>query len=145
MHRILLLTLIAALVGSGCAQHRVMPATFALAHTQAGATRQHLEPLDPEVLRKYVTQLPLGTTVRIELTDGKSLIGTLMAVEQDVVIVQPRTRLPERERRIPLRTIVSLAPDSKNLNVGKAMAIGVGTGVASFLGLFLVVWYALGD
>lgn len=83
--------------------------------------------------------------VRVETTDGKSFTGVLMALEPDVVVVQPRTRLPEPARRIPLDIIVSLAPESKDLDVGKALTIGIGAGAASFVALFLIVWAALGD
>jgi len=145
MPRILLVAFVATLSSAGCAQHRVMPATFGVASRQAGATPQQSRPVDRELLRKYVSQLPLGAMVRVETTDGKSFTGLLMALESDVVVVQPRTRLPEPARRIPLDIIVSLAPESKDLDVGKALAIGMGAGAASFVALFLIVWAALGD
>ena len=81
--------------------------------------------------------------VRVETTDGKSFTGVLMALEPDVVVVQPRTRLPKPARRIPLDIIVSLAPESKDLDVGKALTIGIGAGAASFVALFLIVWAAI--
>jgi hypothetical protein len=61
--------------------------------------------------------------------------------------VQPKTRLPEAHRRIPLQAIVSFTTESESgsLDVGKAMAIGVGSGVASFVALFLIVMNFLGD
>jgi hypothetical protein len=145
MQRIISLALIAALLGSGCALRRGTPAAFSIAHAQAGATRNAVDPRDLEDRRKYIEQLPPGTRVQIVLADGTRLTGTLMGVEHDVVIVQPRTRLPEAYRRIPMQTIASLTPESGNFNVGQAMAVGVGAGVASFVALFLIVMTVLAD
>jgi hypothetical protein len=147
MQRILSLALIAALVGTGCAQRRATPAAFSIAHVQARAIRDAADPRDVEDRRKYIEQLPAGTAVQITLADGTQLKATLMGVEHDIVIVQPRTRLPEAYRRIPMKSIVSLTPesDSGGLDLGKAMAVGVGAGVASFVALFLIVMNFLGD
>ena len=145
MQRIISLALIAALLGAGCAQRRTMPATFSIAHAQAGATRQAAGPRDVEERRRYVEQLPAGTTLKIELADGTHLTATLMGVEHDVVIVQPKTRLPEAYRRIPLQSIVSLTIESGNFNVGKALAIGAGAGAASFFVLYSIVMTLLDD
>jgi hypothetical protein len=139
MKRITALVLTTALVGSGCAQRLATPVAFSIAHAQARAIRDAADPRDLEDRRKYIEQLPAGTAVLIDLADGTQLKATLIGVELDVVIVQPRTRLPEAYRRIPLQAIVSLSPESRNLNVGNAMAIGVGAGVASFVALFLIV------
>ena len=145
MKRIIALVLTTALVGSGCAQRLATPAAFSIAHAQARAIRDAADPRDLEDRRKYIEQLPAGTAVLIDLADGTQLKATLIGVEQDIVIVQPRTRLPEAYRRIPLQAIVSLSPESASgsLDVGKAMAIGVGAGVASFVALFLIVWTVL--
>jgi hypothetical protein len=145
MQRIISLALIAALLGSGCALRRGTPAAFSTAHAQAGGIRQTVDPRDVEDRRKYVEQLPAGTTVRIDLADGTHLTGTLMGVEHEVVIVQPKTRLPVASRRIPLQSIVSLTTESGNFNVGKALAIGVGAGAASFFVLFTIAMTLLDD
>jgi hypothetical protein len=145
MQRIISLALIAALLGSGCALRRATPAALSIADVRTGAIGQAVKPRDADVWRKYIEQLPLGTTVQIGLADGTRLTGTLMGVEHNVVIVQPRTRLPEAHRRIPLQTIVSLTTESGNFSVGKAMAIGVGAGVASFVALLLIVITVLAD
>jgi hypothetical protein len=138
MKRIVALVLTTALVGSGCAQRSALGTVHMDARPQARATKDFVSQRDPEVWSRYVNGLPMGTTVRIALADGTRLTGILLGVEHGTVIVQPKTRLPVPDRRIPLGTIVSLEPDSGNLNVGKALAIGVGAGAASFIALFLI-------
>src|SRR4029079_9188862 len=137
MQRIISLALIATFLGYGCAQRRAMPATFSIGHAQAAAIRQSVESRDADDWRKYIEQLPSGTAIRIALADGTRLKSILVGIEQGTVIVQPETRLPEPHRRIPLQSIVSLSIESGGINVGKAMAIGVGAGVASFVALFV--------
>ena len=145
MQRIIALGLVVGLLGSGCARPRATPATFSIAHAQARAIERAPDPRDIADRRKYVEHLPVGTTVRIDLADGSRLTGTLMGVEHDVVIVEPRTRLPGAYRRIPLQTIVSLTTESAGITVGKAMAIGVGAGAASFVAFFVIAMYLLVD
>jgi hypothetical protein len=145
MQRIIALASIAALLGSGCALPRARPATFSVSHAQARAIRDAADPRDLEDRRKYISQLPAGTAVQIALADGTHLKATLMGVEHDTVIVQPRTRLPEAYRRIPLQAIVSLTPESGHPDMARAMAIGAGAGVASFVVLFTIVMTLLDD
>src|SRR4026207_1601055 len=75
MPRILLVAFVATLSSAGCAQHRVMPATFGVASAQAGTTPQQSRPVDRELLRKYVSQLPLGATGEVGTTGGQSFQG----------------------------------------------------------------------
>jgi hypothetical protein len=145
MQRIIALGLIVGLLGSGCALPRATPATFSIEHAQAAAIRQSVESRDADDWRKYIEQLPSGTAIRIGLADGTRLKAILVGIEQGTVIVQPETRLPEPRRRIPLQAIVSLSIESGGINVGKAIAIGVGTGAASFVALFLIVMNLLAD
>jgi hypothetical protein len=146
MTRIVALVLTTALVGSGCAQRSARFAVHVETQPQAArTTKDSVRQRDPEVWRRYINSLPLGTTVKADLADGTRLTGTLLGVENDAVIVQPRTRLPAPDRRIAFDMIVSLAPDAGNLSVGKAIAIGVGAGAASFIALFLIAIGALGD
>jgi hypothetical protein len=145
MKRIIALVLTTALVGPGCAQRLATPAAFSIAHAQARAIRDAADPRDLEDRRKYIEQLPAGTAVLIDLADGTQLKATLIGVEHDIVIVQPRTRLPEAYRRIPLQAIVSLTPESGHPDMARAMAIGAGAGVASFVVLFTIVMTLLDD
>jgi hypothetical protein len=146
MKRIVALVLTVMLVGSGCAQRRVGVGLQSNTRLQAGASHVSTSQRDPEDWRRYVANLPPGTTLQIDLADGSRLTGIILSVEQDAVVVQPKTRLPSPVRRIPFDTIVALAPESsKGLNPGNAVALGAAAGAASFLTLFLIVCAALDD
>jgi hypothetical protein len=145
MKPIVALILTVMLVGSGCAQRGASYALHSSTRLQPAARHISLTQRDAEDWRRYIANLPLGTTLQIDLADGSRLTGIILSVEQDAVVVQPKTRLPSPTRRIPFDTIVALAPESsKGLNAGNALAIGAVAGVASFITLFLIVW-SLGD
>jgi hypothetical protein len=143
MTRIVALGLTVMLVFTGCAPRRMNLATQSNLRLQAGTSRASTVERDPEDWRRYIANLPVGTTLTIDLADGARVTGVILGVEQDEVIVQPKTRLPSPVRRIRFDTIVALAPQSTGLDTGKAIAIGAATGAASFLALFLIIWATL--
>ena len=146
MKNIAALALTVILVGSGCAQRGAGPALQSSPRLQHGASYASAPQRGADDWRRYLGNLPAGTTMTFDLADGARVTGVILGVEQDVVIVQPRTRLPSPVRRIGFDTIVALTPESRaGLNAGNAIAIGAATGAASFLALFLIVWAALGD
>jgi hypothetical protein len=146
MKRIAALALTMLLVGTGCAPRYVSVGLQSNPRLQTGASHVSTSKREAEDWRRYIANLPPGTTLQIDLADGARLTGIILSVEQDAVIVQPKTRLPSPVRRVPFDTIVALAPESsKGLNPGNAVALGAAAGAASFLTLFLIVWAALDD
>lgn len=96
-------------------------------------------------MRRYIANMPIGTKLTIDLADGARLNGNILRVEQDALIMQPRTRMPSPPKRVPFDTIVALAQQSEGLNAGRAIAIGAVAGAAAFTAFFLIVWTVLGD
>jgi len=145
MKRIVAFALTVMLVGTGCGPRRISLAAQSNMRSQAPASRVSTIQRDPEDWRRYITNLPAGTTLTLDLADGVRVTGIILGVEQDVVLVQPRTRLPSPVRRIAFDTIVALTPESRGgLNAGSAIAIGAATGTAAFIALFVIFW-ALSD
>lgn len=126
------LTLCAALV-SGCASvggPRVAP----------GAQPPGSRPAtDPAVMAEYVQKLQLGTKVRVDLANGKTIKGTLMKATERSIIVQTRTRLPEPPVEIVLTDVLAVTPESSSGNVGRAIGIGAAAGGAAALGVILLL------
>jgi hypothetical protein len=146
MKRIVALVLTAMLVGTGCAQRSVSLAAQASARPHTSGTRLSTVQREPEDWHRYLGNLPAGTKLTIDLADGARVTGIILGVEQDVLVLQPKTRLPTPVRRIPFDAIVALAPESSGggINVGNAIAIGAVTGAVSFIAIFLLLW-GLGD
>ena len=108
----------------------VVIATPALAQTQAQG----------DMWRAFAQKIDVGTRVRLRLDDGQRLAATLIEAQPDGVLVQPRTRVPVPVQRIAYERIVSLQrDDGGGIGAGKAVAIGVASGVGAFLGTLLIL------
>jgi hypothetical protein len=137
------LLLITILALPGCAASKAPR----LAATPADNLPERTGSVPPpeDVWRRFASALPAGSLVRVELLDGTRLRGTLMAVEPDGMIIKPRTRLPEPLRQVPFSQTTSIEPERNGMGAGKAVAIGVASGAASFLALMLVAFAAAAD
>jgi hypothetical protein len=99
-----------------------------------------------DVMRDYVARLPIGATVEVRLREGGKFKGILMAVQDETIVVKPRKRVPVPERVIPIAELESVELERRGgVSAGKAIAIGVGTGVAAFFGIMLMLFAAYGD
>jgi hypothetical protein len=143
--RLIAAILLVAVALSGCAHRAAGSRAPAVPVPDAGAGAQQAARRDPDVWRRYVRSLAPGTRVRMELVDGRRITGTLMGLEDDAIVVQPRTRLPEPARVIALDRVAWLEPDTGGIGAGRAIAIGVLSGAASFLALMLVTFALISD
>lgn len=89
--------------------------------------------------RQVAEAIPLGSKVKVQLTDGKRVNGTLMRVDSTAVLVKRNTRRPEPAVAIDFDEMSRLERDHGNgTNVGKAIAIGLASGAGVILGLFVL-------
>lgn len=119
------------------------------ASASAAALRARQQPSRPsirdvEVLKTYAAALPIGSLVKVRLLSGEQLRGTLMHVDATEVIVRPKTRIPEPERRIAFADL-DLVELDRGGGHGTAVLIGVGSAVATFLSLWLVALAVIDD
>lgn len=96
---------------------------------------------DRAVLVEYVQKLPPGSAVRVERANGRSLRGTLMKATDTMIVIQPRTRIPEPAVEIALAEVLSVTPEAGNggVSVAKAVGAGVAAGAGAALGVFLFI------
>lgn len=99
---------------------------------------------DRSVLAEYVQKLAPGTRVRVDRANGRPVKGTLMKATDAVVVVQPRTRVPEPPIEIPLADVLAVTPEGSN-GVAKAIGIGAAAGAAAALGVILILIAAFSD
>lgn len=131
--------LIVSMAAPGCA----MSARPRFAQAQAGPSIER-QIADRTVMAEYVQKLPLGSAVRVERASGRTVRGTLMKATDQLLIVQPRTRLPVPPVEIPLADVLAVTPESGNgTNIAKAIAIGAAAGAGAALAVFFIIVAAL--
>ena len=130
MRRLIALTVCVTLSGSACAGGYRVRSAPASAPTS-----------DQSVMASYVKQLQIGSRVRIQKTDRRTLRATLMKVDDRAIYVQPRTRIPEPIMTVPLDQIawVELDPQAETGGPGRAIAIGVAAGAGAAAAFILIL------
>jgi hypothetical protein len=118
-----------AIAGTACATATPQMSPVLLANTVN----------DAALMASYVQQLPLGSRVRVSLSDGTVVRGTLIKAEGDPIAVQRRTRIPEPPLQIPLNTVRAVEIERNGGTTGRAIAIGAAAGAGAALGVLLVL------
>ena len=98
-----------------------------------------------DVWRNFANRVDLGTELNVQLSDGHRVRATLVGVEDDAVLLQPKTRIPVSIQAVPYDSIVRMEPRKAGHSAGKAVAIGVATGVGAFFGVMLLIVAAVAD
>jgi hypothetical protein len=121
--------------------HVMTAAVLVLLMAMHGLTAQ----THPDVWRSFVEHVDIGSELNVRLNDGRRLRATLVGVRDDAVLLQARTRIPVAIEAVPYDAIVRMEPRKAGHSAGKAVAIGVASGVGVFFGIMAVLVAALGD
>ncbi|HKE85802.1 MAG TPA: hypothetical protein VKB50_18705 [Vicinamibacterales bacterium] len=105
---------------------------FAASHTVAAQA-----PAD--IWRSFAERVEVGTELNVRLSDGQRFRATLVAVRPDAVLLQPKTRVPVPIQPVGYGEIVRLERTRQGIGAGKAVAIGVATGVGAFFATLAIV------
>jgi len=98
-----------------------------------------------DVWRSFAERVEIGTELNVRLDDGRRMRATLVGVGADAVLLQPNTRIPVSIQAVPYDAIVRMEPRKAGHSAGKAVAIGVATGVGAFFGIMLLIVAAVAD
>jgi hypothetical protein len=98
-----------------------------------------------DIWRSFAERVDVGTELNVRLNDGRRMRATLVGVRADVVLLQPKTRIPVSIQAVPYDAIVRMEPRKAGNSAGKAVAIGVATGVGVFFGILLIFAAAAAD
>jgi len=128
MRKILAMVVVAAMLTTGCAS--AAGPRMAIAQQPGGVPAASMG--------EYVQRLPTGSKVKVERTDGSSLKGTLMKAGADTIVVQKNTRVPEPPIEIPVAQIARVTIDS-GTSTGKAVGIGIASGVGAFFAILAIL------
>ncbi len=127
-----------SLLCSGCAS----TSSARLTSSAPAVTTQRA---DPALFASYVKQLPIGSRVRVGLSDGTRVRGNLMKTDDREIVVQPRTRIPETPIQIAMDRVVAVELETNGNNVGKTIGIGFAAGAAGALSVFLILVAVFSD
>jgi hypothetical protein len=101
--------------------------------------------VDTASMADYVQRLPAGSKVRVERTDGTSLRGTLMKATGGTIVVQKDTRVPEPPVEVPVAQLARVTLNSGGTSTGKAVAIGIASGVGAFFAILAIAFATVDD
>jgi hypothetical protein len=112
-----------------------------VAATLAAATVSAQAGAQPDVWRPFAQRIDAGSRVKVSLDDGRRVVATLIDAGDDGLLVQPRTRIPVPVQGIAYDRIVSIERDEPRggIGAGKAVAIGVASGVGALLGTLIIL------
>lgn len=84
--------------------------------------------------------IPLGSKVKVRTINGDRYSGTLMRVDDSSVMVKRSARVPEPALTVTFDRVANLERDhgSGGFSWGKALAVGVGTGVGAILTMLVI-------
>ena len=112
---------------------------FVIALTPLVAAAQQPVSADVETmaLRTMANGIPLGSRVRVETREGRRMTATLMAVNDDGIVVKRESRRPEPAVAIAYSDLTHLRRDERTgFTAAKAIGIGLAAGVGAILTLF---------
>ena len=136
MKRMLAIVLCVSLSTSACAS-----AGGARYSTQSSAPAASAASIvDPAVMAEFVQRIPAGSRVRVERVNGNTLRGTILKSSPQALVLQRNTRVPEPPVEVPYASIARVTlDDGRGSTAAKSVAIGVASGVATFLGILAII------
>jgi hypothetical protein len=99
----------------------------------------------PAVWRGFAERIAVGTELNVRLNDGHRFRATLVGAQDDAVLLQPKTRIPVPVQAVPYGEIVRMEPRKPGIGAGKAVAVGVASGVGAFFGILALLFAIGGD
>jgi len=98
-----------------------------------------------DVWRTFAERMDVGVLLNVRLRSGQKFRATLIDAREDVVLLQPKTRIPVPVQPVPYDEIASLERAKGGVGAGKAVGIGVASGVGAFFGVLMLLFAAWGD
>src|SRR5688572_29846424 len=112
---------------------------FVLIAAFVGRAHVHAQ-VPADVWRTFAEKVDVGSEMNVRLEDGTRFLATLVGMRDDALLLQPKTRATVPVQAVPYDAIASLEPRKHGgIGAGKAAAIGVATGVASFFAMLLIL------
>lgn len=95
-----------------------------------------------DIWRNFAQRIDVGTELTVQLNDGRRVRATLVGVGEETVLLQPKTRIAVPVQAVRYEEIARMEPRKAGNGTGKAVAIGVATGVGTFFGIMALLFAA---
>jgi hypothetical protein len=96
-----------------------------------------------EIWRSFAEKVEVGTELTVRLNDGRRFRATFVGTQDTAMLVQPRTRIPVPIQAVPYNEVTRIERTRPGVTAGKAIAIGVATGVGAFFGILALMLAAV--
>lgn len=98
-----------------------------------------------EIWKSFAEQTNVGTELKVRMNDGRRFRATLVGIRESAMLVQPRTRIPVPIQAVPFEDVSQIERTKPGIGAGKAVAIGVATGVGTFFGILAIMLSLVSD
>lgn len=98
-----------------------------------------------EIWKSFAEQKNVGTELKVRMNDGRRFRATLVGIRDSAMLVQPRTRIPVPIQAVPFEDVNQIERTRPGIGAGKAVAIGVATGVGTFFGILAIMLSVVSD
>lgn len=106
-----------------------------LAHAQQALSAD----AEAAAFKQLAAGIPLGSLVKLQVRDGRRLTATLMAVDDEGIVVKRASRVPEPAVAVRFGELTRLQREVKGgFSAAKALGIGLAAGVGAILTLFAI-------
>ena len=104
------------------------------------------EQVPADIWRELATKLKPGSVVVVDVKDGPRVKATFVRAADEGITIVPKTRVAVPPQVVAYDTIEVLEADSrKEASVGKAVAIGVASGVGAFFLTLMIMVASIAD
>lgn len=118
---------------------RLIVTTLVSTIATTAAAQSVAAPVEPAVWRTFAASLPAGALVKMRLQTGERFTATLIEVQAEALLLQPKTRASVPPQSVRYTSIVAMEQAERgNAGLGKAIAIGAASGAAVFVGLLML-------
>ena len=123
--------------------HVLMKAVLiALVSVHSVTAQTSAPPSERDIWRNFAQRVDIGTELNVQLNDGRRVRATLVGVQEETVLLQPKTRIAVPVQAVRYDEIVRMEPRKAGNGAAKAVAIGVATGVGTFFGIMALLFAA---
>jgi hypothetical protein len=98
-----------------------------------------------EIWKSFAERVEVGTELKVRLNDGRRFRATLVGTRDTAMLVQPKARIPVPIQAVPFEDVSQIERTKPGIGAGKAVAIGVATGVGAFFGILALMLSVVSD